>query len=140
MSNPFEDFIQLELPRRPFLPADVDPESIFIRRGPGPRQMSGIKLQNGQVLGMVDGMLIGIDANRGVELDAVVHVQETEQNQWVITHNRNNRNAIVTMYNADGLRFEADALQVTNNVITLTMNVAVSGHVVVLFVPDNEPE
>jgi hypothetical protein len=138
MSNPFEDFVQLELPRRPFLPVDAEPESIFIRRGNGPRQMSSIKLEDGQVLGMVDGMLVGISANRGVELDAVVHVQENEQNQWTIVHNKNNRNVFVTMYNTDGVRFEADAVQALDNTIQLTMNVAVSGHAVVLFVPPSD--
>lgn len=40
----FEDFVQLELPKRPFTEADPAPESILIRRGPGPRQAVGVPL------------------------------------------------------------------------------------------------
>ena len=39
MANPFEDFIQLELPNRPWMASDVQEESVIVRRGQGARQL-----------------------------------------------------------------------------------------------------
>lgn len=135
MANPFESFIQVELPKRPFLENNVEEETIIIRRGAGPLQLSAIKLQNGEILGMVDGKLAAVPAHRGVEIGAAVHIQEEPQYQWMITHNRNNKNVVVTMYNSSGVRFEADVVEVSDNYVKLTMNTAVAGRAVLLFVP-----
>lgn len=40
----FEDFVQLELPKRPYTEDDPNPESVYVRRGPGPRQTVGVTL------------------------------------------------------------------------------------------------
>lgn len=40
----FEDFVQTELPKRPYTDTDPAVESIMIRRGLGPRQTVGIQL------------------------------------------------------------------------------------------------
>lgn len=140
MASPFESFVQVELPKRPFLASDVEAESIIIRRGQGARQLAGIKLGEGQVLSMVGGQLQPVDLSQGAVLDAVVHQQSEAATTWTITHNRNNVNVLVNVYDNTGNRFIPDSLQVAANSVTLGVNVAVAGHAVLVFVPVEEPE
>lgn len=136
--NPFEEFVQTELPKRPYLPADVNQESIFIRRGLGPRQMAAVQLQEGEVLGMVDGVLAGIVPNTGPAIDAVTHIQPVTSSEWVITHNRNNDNVQVTLYDADGRQFEPDSISLTRNMVTIVLAEPVTGRAVMIFAPQTE--
>lgn len=143
MANPFEELIQLELPKRPFLASDVQLESVIIRRGAGPRQLAGLVLAEGQVLGMSGGVLTGVDAGAGgTAVDAVIHVQDVAATSWVITHNRNNVNVIVSVYDATGKMFNPDDIQITANAVTVTVIEEAVGRVVLLFVPEPpvEPE
>lgn len=139
MASPFESFVQVELPKRPFLASDVEAESIIIRRGQGARQLAGIKLGEGQVLSMVGGQLQPVSLSQGAVLDAVVHQQSEAATTWTITHNRNNVNVLVNVYDNTGNRFIPDSLQVAANAVTLGVNVAVAGHAVLVFVPVEEP-
>lgn len=137
MANAFEDFIQLELPKRPFLASDVDEESIIIRRGQGARALAGVKLAEGQVLGMKDGQLQGVaqeSGNGGSAVDAVTHVQEEAATSWVITHNRNNVNVVLNLYGDDGKAFEADEVIVAANTVTITLLEAAAGRAILIFV------
>lgn len=135
MANAFEDFIQLELPKRPFLASDVDEESIIVRRGQGARALAGVKLSEGQVLGMKDGQLQGIaQTGGGSAVDALPYVQEEEAVQWVITHNRNNVNVVLNLYGADGKAFEADEVEVAANTVTITLLEAAAGRAILIFV------
>lgn len=137
MANPFEELIQLELPKRPFLASDVQLESVIIRRGAGPRQLAGLVLAEGQVLGMSGGVLTGVDAGAGgTAVDAVIHVQGVAATSWVITHNRNNVNVIVSVYDATGKMFNPDDIQITANAVTVTVIEEAVGRVVLLFVPE----
>ncbi|AGS81977.1 hypothetical protein O152_gp092 [Pseudomonas phage PaBG] len=136
MANPFEDFIQLELPKRPWMAADVQEESVIVRRGAGPRQLQGVVLGEGQVLGMKDGVLQGVAAGAGgTGADAVSFVQETPATTWTITHNRNNVNVSVSVYDADGKAFTPDEIVVAANTVTITVLEASAGHVVLFFIP-----
>lgn len=136
MANPFEDFIQREMPLRPFLPSDVALESVIVRRGQGPRQMAGVQLAEGQVLGLKDGVLQGVEAGAGgTAVDAVVHVQEEAATTWTITHNRNNVNVVVDVYDADGKWFVPNGLQVTANTVVIDVLEAQAGRVVLIFIP-----
>lgn len=136
MANAFEDFIQLEMPKRPFLPSDVEVESIIIRRGQGARQLAGIKLGEGQVLGMKDGTLQGVAAGAGGSaVDAVSFEQTEAETEWVITHNRNNVNVLVSVYDATGKVFVPNDLTVAANTVTVTLLEAAAGRVVLIFVP-----
>lgn len=135
MANPFEDFIQTELPKRPFLASDVDEESIIVRRGQGARALAGVKLSEGQVLGMKDGQLQGVaQTGGGSAVDALPYVQEEEAVQWVITHNRNNVNVVLNLYGADGKAFEADEVEVAANTVTITLLEAAAGRAILIFV------
>lgn len=136
MANPFEDFIQREMPLRPFLPTDVAVESVIVRRGEGPRQMAGVQLTEGQVLGLKDGTLQGVAAGAGgTAVDAVVHVQEDAAQTWTITHNRNNVNVVVDVYDADGNWFTPNGLKVTANTVVVDVLEAQAGRVVLIFIP-----
>ncbi len=136
MANPFEDFIQLELPKRPWMASDVQEESVIVRRGAGPRQLQGVVLGEGQVLGMKDGVLQGVAAGAGgTGADAVSFVQETPATTWTITHNRNNVNVSVSVYDADGKAFTPDEITVAANTVTITVLEASAGHAVLFFIP-----
>lgn len=141
MANPFEDFIQVEMPKRPYLPSDIAQETVLIRRGVGPRQLAGLTLAEGQMLGMKDGQLQGvIPEPTGTPIDAFPHVQSEAAAQWVITHNRNNVNVLVQLYGSDGKLFDADSVTVAPNTVTVDLHTAATGHAVLLFVPQPEPE
>lgn len=136
MANPFEDFIQLELPKRPWMASDVQEESVIVRRGQGARQLQGVVLSEGQVLGMKDGTLQGVAAGAGgTGADAVAFAQETPATTWTITHNRNNVNVSVSVYDADGKAFTPDEIVVAANTVTVTVLEAIAGHAVLFFIP-----
>lgn len=136
MANPFEDFIQLELPKRPWMATDVQEESVIVRRGAGPRQLAGVVLGEGQVLGMKDGTLQGVAATSGgTGADAVSFSQDTPATTWTITHNRNNVNVSVSVYDADGKAFTPDEITVAANTVTITVLEAIAGHAVLFFIP-----
>ncbi|MNV27865.1 hypothetical protein D3C71_1190310 [compost metagenome] len=137
MANPFEDFIQREMPLRPFLPADVAQESVIVRRGIGPRQMSGVVLGEGQVLGLKDGVLQGVAAGTGGSgsVDAVAFEQEEAATTWTVTHNRNNVNVLVNVYDAAGKAFVPSDLTVTANTVVVDLLEAQAGRVVLVFIP-----
>lgn len=94
----FEDFVQLELPKRPYLNADVAQETVIVRRGPGPRQLSAVELDEGQVLGKVGGVLTGITIGAGATFKK--HAEAfTTSTAWEVSHNQNS-----TVYLAPGVR------------------------------------
>lgn len=136
MANPFEDFIQREMPLRPFLPADVAQESVIVRRGVGPRQMSGVVLSEGQVLGLKEGVLQGVAAGTGgSSVDAVTFEQTEAATTWTVTHNRNNVNVLVNVYDAAGKAFVPSDLTVTANTVVVDLLEAQAGRVVLIFIP-----
>lgn len=93
----FTDFIQLELPKRPYLDSDVSEETVIVRRGAGPRQLQSVDIADGQVLGKNGGSLQGLDVNLS-SVDSLQHVQSSSASVWTITHGRNSRNAIVQVF------------------------------------------
>lgn len=138
MASPFESFVQTELPKRPFLPEDVASETVLIRRGAAPRQMEAVVLKEGEVLGMIDGMLAGIVPNTGPTIDAVVHVQRYTSNRWTIAHNRNNVNVQISLYDAEGREFEPNIIQIGMNSVTVNLVEPALGRAVLIFAPASE--
>lgn len=137
--NPFEDFIQTELPKRPWLPADVPQETIMVRRGLGPRQLQAVQLQEGEVLGLVDGELKGIVPNTGPTIDAVTHVQSFTSYTWTINHNRNNQNVQVSLYDVNGNQFDPDTIKIADNRVTVTLAEPAMGRAILIFAPATAP-
>jgi len=141
MANPFEDFIQREMPLRPFMPSDIAVESVIIRRGEGPRQLAGVQLTEGQVLGLKNGLLQGVTAGAGGSaVDAVAYEQEEAATTWTVTHNRNNVNVVVNVYDADGNWFAPNGLKVTANTVVVDVLEAQAGRVVLIFIPATPEE
>lgn len=134
MANLFEQYIQTELPKRPYLETDAAKESIIVRRGNGPRQLQGMTLKNGEVLGKVDGVLVGIDASTFGQVKAIAHTQESESSVWTITHNLENVNVQVATYDDQGKLFIPDTVTVSPNEIVVDMLQPRSGHATVVVV------
>ena len=95
----FTDFIQIELPLRPFLSADVPENSIFIRQGAGPRQVGAITLGEGQIIMNLGGTLqaVLLDDVAG-STDSFLFTQETPASTWNIQHNTNTENFSLTVF------------------------------------------
>lgn len=132
----FENFIQLELPLRPYVATDPAAESIAVRRGAGPRQLTFVELEDGQVLGKVGGVTQGVNVTdlgpKGV-LQTVAVASQT----WTIPHNRGTLNCIVQVFEqigADWVQVLPDLVKMPDdNNIVVTFGVAQAGRAHVMF-------
>lgn len=138
MATSFEDFIQLELPKRPFLEQDVPQESVIIRRGQGARQLGGVSLEDGQILVKRNGLLVAeaLSAAASASVDSICHVQSAAAIKWTITHSKNNRNVIITLYDSSYKAILADNMIVTTSTITIDFLEAQAGIANVIFLPN----
>ena len=132
MATPFESFIQTELPKRPFLGNDVSAEQVIVRRGNAPRELQSVALQDGEVLGKVGGVLVGITPTTGVS--SFNQTEETPATTWTLTHNQANTNALVTVRNSSGEEIIPDTVTYNANDIVITFANAQSGSASVVFV------
>lgn len=97
----FENFVQIELPLRPFVTIDPPLETVAIRRGAGPRQLTFVSLADDQVLGKVSGVVTGV-ALSDIGQKGVVLIVGTASLVWNIPHNRNSFNCVVQIYEDTG--------------------------------------
>jgi hypothetical protein len=127
----FEDFVQQELPKRGYLNTDVGQETIIVRRGVGPRQFDAIQLAEGQVLGLVDGVLVGVSRSSLVRK----YVQSfTGLTTWTLTHSLNSENVIVQAFDNNKFVLIPDSIQIIDeNVVRLMFNSAQTGTARVIF-------
>jgi hypothetical protein len=137
MATSFEEFIQLELPKRPFLQTDVSTESIIVRRGVGARQLDGVALNDGDVLVKRNGVLVAesLSDNLVSAIDSVVHVQTTPAITWTITHTKNNRNVVITLLDSAYQEMLADSVVVSNSNIVFHFTEVQTGVANVVFLP-----
>lgn len=133
MASPFESFIQLELPKRPYLEQDVPEESVIIRRGAGPRQLQGLSLEDGQFLGAEGGQIKGLYPGGGSN-DGLIHTQAAASATWTINHAKNSTNVVITILDADGHKILCDDVHVQPNTIVLTFAEDQAGSVSVVFI------
>lgn len=131
MATPFESFIQTELPKRPYLAADITVEDVVVRRGAGPLQLGGVTLENGQVLGKVGGQMVGINQTA---MDFLAPVFAEPELTWVINHGKNNKNANVLLRDLDDNEITADNIHFGANTITVTFAVPQAGTPIIIFV------
>jgi hypothetical protein len=131
----FEDFVQLELPKRPYLSTDVAEETVIVRRGAGPRQLNAVTLTNGQVLGMVGGVLVGTTvASLGNGVRKAILNVTVDDAQWDIPHGLNSTNVIVQVVDAAGYVIIPKEIQILDaNNITVYFNTAQTGTARVIF-------
>lgn len=131
----FEDFVQLELPKRPYLEADPAQETVMVRRGQGPRQLAAVSLTEKQVLAMVNGQLVGTTVSSlGNAIRKAVLSVTTAATTWSIPHNLGSRNVIIQVFDDDGyMVIPADIQIVDENNIEITFNSAQTGTARVAF-------
>lgn len=125
----FEDFVQLELPKRPYLNTDVDQETVIVRRGVGPRQLDAIALADGEVLGKVGGVLQGVSVGEGATFKKYIEtfVASTE---WEVTHSLSTVDVVVQVFDGVGFVIIPSEIQITSpSVVTVTFNTAQAGTV-----------
>jgi sorbitol-specific phosphotransferase system component IIBC len=129
----FEDFIQVELPRRPWVDTDPAQESIPVRRGPGPRQLDFVSLTDGQVLGQVAGVVQGVDIS-GIGIKSHVHTQTVLLEAWYIIHNQNSTDFIIYLEDASGDTIIPNNVSAVDpNIIEVDFGTAITGKAVLLF-------
>lgn len=118
----FEDFVQVELPKRGYLNQDPEQESIIVRRGPGPRQFDSIKLEEGQVLGFVNGQLASMPlAGSGIR-KAIVPVTVAAK-VWNVNHNFDSENVIIQCFDENKSVIFPDAITIVDaDTISITFH------------------
>jgi len=136
MANAFESFIQLELPKRPYLESDPAQESLIVRRGSGPRQLSGLTLQEGQTVVFKDGELkpapYGVPGESS-SVTGLAHEQAAAATVWNITHNQANREVVVTILDEEYAAIISDSIEVLENSIVIKFLTPQSGFVNIVF-------
>jgi|AntDeeMinimDraft_5_1070356.scaffolds.fasta_scaffold11148_2 hypothetical protein len=136
MANAFESFIQLELPKRPYLETDVPQESLIVRRGVGPRQLAGLQLTEDQTVVYKNGQLVpapygspsGTSSTYGT-----AHEQALAAQTWTIDHQQGNRNVVVTVLDQDYNEIISDSLEVLDNSIVISFAEPQAGFANVVF-------
>lgn len=129
----FEDFVQLELPKRPYLNTDVAQETVIVRRGAGPRQLGAVTLTNGQVLGMVGGTLQGVAIGAGATFKKYSQTF-TASTVWTVTHGQASTVFVAQVYNDEGDQIIPDEIETTDaNTITVRFNSGTAGSIRVIF-------
>lgn len=133
----FEDFIQVELPRRPWVVTDPAQETVPVRRGAGPRQLEFVALTDGQVLGKLSGTIQGVNVpGLGGEVipKSYVHVQSTPTSQWVVAHNKNSEDFVALVFDGTGSQIISDELTVTDaDTVTVDFTSNQAGKLVLVF-------
>lgn len=127
--NAFNTFIQIEVPKRPYLEQDVDQETIIIRRGNGPRQLQALKLEEGQTVLFKDGQLQAVKAGglaNGMDVRSIP--QDTPSNQWILSHGMNCNNVIVQVHDgSQKMVTPSDVEYIDANTVHVTFPDEVSG-------------
>jgi hypothetical protein len=130
----FEDFVQLELPKRPYLETDVSTETVIVRRGLGPRQLSSVALTDGQVLGKVAGVLTGVSIGAGATFKKYSETISVASSTWTITHGQASSVFIAQAFDAAGNVIIPDEIRTTSSsVVTVLFNTAQTGSIKLIF-------
>lgn len=117
----FVAYVQRELFKRPFSNDDPVEESVMVRRGGGPRQLTGLQLSDLQVIGKQNGQVVGINIGDLGDLGAsaperkLIHTEADPLITWTITHAFDSQNVEVYVVDLDNQRVEADSIQATDN-------------------------
>jgi len=99
MAAEFENFVQQELPRRPYVTTNPTQETVPVRRGPGPRQLEFVNIQEGEVLGKSGGVITGIEVGN---CKGLAYEKPVAASVWTIAHMKNTINVQITVYDEEG--------------------------------------
>lgn len=132
----FTDFIQTELPLRPYLANDVAVNSVIVRSGSGPRQLAGVKLLPGQILMNIEGSLTAVNLEDVTgNTDNHIHVQEAPSATWTIAHGGETDDFIVAVYDENNKPVQYDDINVIDsNTFEISFSLASVGKAVVAIV------
>lgn len=135
----FEDFVQLELPKRPFLETNPSEETVMVRRGLGPRQLTAVALNEGEVLAKVGGVIVGttisalVAAGGGAVRKAILPVV-IAADTWTIEHNLNSENVIVQIFDNQKYVVIPNSIQIVDaDTVVVQFNTAITGVARVIF-------
>ena len=131
----FTQFVQSELPKRPWLAQDLPEESILIRRGDFRMQLDGLQLaENQMVTADADGKLIVVNIEDVTgKVDSFIHTQETVNSEWTIVHNAETTEVFARVTLEDGSEVNYDTLTVVdNNTVKITFSLAIKGKALVI--------
>lgn len=127
----FEDFVQVELPKRPYTNTDTNQEDVLVRRGPGPRQHVGVPIADGQVLGSVGGVIQGVSNAALRTFKLTVSVADAT---WIVQHNLGSEEVIIQAFDQDKYVIIPDSMQIVDaNTIVISFNTAQTGVARVIF-------
>ncbi len=133
----FEDFIQVELPRRPWVVDDPAQETVPVRRGAGPRQLEFISLNDGEVVGQLGGVVQGIvvpGLGGQVIPKGYIHPEPTPSALWLVNHNLNSEDYVVFVVDDTGLQIFPNSIVTTDDDnVLIDFNTAVAGMAVFIF-------
>ena len=129
----FEDFVQVELPRRPWVLNDPAEETVPVRRGPGPRRLEFVSMNDGEVLGKVGGIIQGVDVS-SLAIKSYIHTQTVPDVGWFITHNLNSEDYVAFVVDALGNQIIPDNIVAMDaDTIEIDFNSQQTGKVVIIF-------
>lgn len=129
----FEDFIQTELPRRPWSPNNPTQESIPVRRGPGPRQLDFVEINEGEILGKQGGVIIGIPLPVTSLCVGFEHIQNTPALTWNIFHNGGTKRIQITIYDvSDNVILSNEINLIDNNNLSITFTEPQDGRAILI--------
>lgn len=130
----FGEFVQQELPRRPFTYNDPPQESILVRRGPGPRQMEPVIINEGEFLTKIGGVVQSGPASGGGTIKSEVFNQATPSATWTITHTQNSIDFVVQIFDSVGETILPNAIfLIDSSNIVIDFSNPVAGKAVVIF-------
>jgi hypothetical protein len=141
VANPFEDFVQLELGKRPYTNDSGAAEALLVRRGPGPRQLAFFELAEGQVVAKLNGALVGLDistlGSSGQGSSVLhTHVQSVPASVWDVAHSKSNRYFVHSVYKVEGRAIiPGEVIIVDKNTVSIVFDRPIAGHVVLSFDP-----
>lgn len=129
----FEDFVQLELPKRPYLNTDPAQETVIVRRGAGPRQLGAVSLTDGQVLGKVGGVLTGVSIGAGASFKKYTETFSADS-EWIVNHSQNSNVYVAQVFDSTGRVIIPDEIETTDvDTITVHFNTPVAGKITIIF-------
>jgi hypothetical protein len=111
----FENFIQIELPKRPYTDTDVPQESLLVRRGPGPRQLQAATINEGEVVARIGGVITGVTLSSLGGVNKLVLDVPVAASVWTMTHPFSTTDAIIQVTDASGYVILAEAMQIVNS-------------------------
>ncbi len=136
MANAFEEFVQLELGKRPYTGGPGTEETLLVRRGPGPRQIEFLDIAEGELVGKVNGVLVGVPRGASGAAALFTHKQLVSDDTWAVEHNTGLSFFTYSVFDADGRSIVPDQVQrVDANSILVSFLIPISGHVVFSFDP-----